>query len=197
MRFGLVMALFLLAAGPVRAGNITAEFEGMLTLASGIDGADAGTLFSGSYTYDDSAALHLLAAGSGRYDFGAAFPATGFRLVIHTATPVEFSSAPLRDISIEDGVADSLGVVATTGAGGDFRLDLMGGNDLFDSLALTVPDLSSGSGMVQYTNLGAGFVLFMGTLTALSAVPEPSSAALLGLGFAALAAARARSHRRD
>jgi hypothetical protein len=188
------VVLVVLVTPVARAGSILAEFEGFLTLASGVEGADVGTLFSGSFSYDDGAALQVLGAHSGRYDFGAGFPATGFRLVIHTATPVEFSGAPLQDITIDDTAGyDALAVVAMTGSGGDFRLDLMGGTDLVSSLELTIPELAQASGSFQYTNFGAGMVLLMGTLTSLVAVPEPSSAALLGLVFTVLAGARMRS----
>jgi hypothetical protein len=193
MRFVLAVLLFALAAPATRAGTITAEFEGTLTLASGVEGADMGTPFSGSFRYDDGAALQMLDADSGLYDF-AGFPTTGFHLVIHTPTPVEFSGAPLRDITIDDTAGyDALAVVATNGPMEGFRLDLMGGTDLVSSLQLTIPDLAQGSGELQYTNFGAGMVMLMGTLTSLAVVPEPSSSALLGLVFTILAGARMRS----
>ena len=58
------------------------EFEGILSMASGIEGADLGTPFSGTYTYADITGL------SGVYAFGTAFPTTGFSLTSHAPTPV-------------------------------------------------------------------------------------------------------------
>ncbi|HXZ85345.1 MAG TPA: PEP-CTERM sorting domain-containing protein [Myxococcota bacterium] len=189
MRLGLAIALLVLASGATaRAKTVEVDFEGILSLASGIAGADAGTGFSGSYSYDDGAALQLLGPGSGMYSFGSGFPASGFRIAIHGTSPVEFSGAPLRDISVTDADSgDSLAVVAETGANGDFRLDLMGGAGLLPSLGLGAPDLSQGSGLLQYTNLESGFVLLMGSLTSLAVVPEPPDSLLLALGIAALA----------
>jgi hypothetical protein len=180
-------ALLVLATGPAQAKNITVEFEGILTVAMNVPGADAGTPFSGSYSYDDTAVLQVLGPGQGLYDIG--IPTSGFSLLIQGATPVAFAGSPLRDIAINDfGASDSMMVTAQT-AGGDFLLSVAAG-DLFSSLDLVVPDLSGAVGELQYTNLGAGFVVFMGALTSLSAAaaaPEPSSALLLGLAAAALA----------
>jgi hypothetical protein len=190
MRLGLLAVLVALTAGTARAGNITIEFSGILTLASGIDGADAGTGFSGSYTYDPSAALQTLSASSGLYSF-TSFPTTGFSLTVLAPTPVTFTGTPLRDITVNDAAGgDSLTAIAS-GAGGDFRMDVNGGPSMLSSLALVVPDFSQTGGTLQYTNLAAGFVLLMGSTTSMSAaVPEPSSALLVGLGLAALAARR-------
>jgi hypothetical protein len=191
MRLTLAITLLVLAAQPARAGSITAEFEGILTSVMGVPGAAAGTAFSGTYTYDDGAAFQTLAADSRRYDFGSAFPATGFSLVIHTATPVTFEGAPLKDITVNNrATGDSMAVIATTG-GGDFRLDLSGGANLLASLDLAVP--AGAAGTLQYTNLVTGFTVLMGSVTSLATVPEPSGTALLGLGLAGLAWLRSRA----
>src|SRR5262245_20229622 len=195
MRLGLLVALIALSAATARPGNITIECSGLLTLASGIAGADAGTGFSGSYTYDPSAALQVLSATSGKYSF-TSFPTTGFSLTVLAPTPVTFSGAPLRDITLNDAAGGDSLIAIASGAGGDFRMDVNGGPNLLSSLALVVPDFSQTSGTLQYTNLAAGFVLLMGSTTSMAAsvdaVPEPSSALLVGLGLAALAAGRRR-----
>jgi hypothetical protein len=187
------MTLLVLAASPARAGLITAEFEGILTTVMGVPGASAGTAFSGTYIYDDSAPFQTLAADSRRYDFGAGFPATGFSIEIHAAIPSTFAGAPLRDITLNDrATGDSMSVVATTGTGGDFRLDLSGGPSLLTSLDLAVP--AGASGLLQYTNLTAGLVILGGTLTEITTAPEPTATTLLSLGLALLG--WRRSHRR-
>jgi len=192
MRLNLAMILLVLAAGPARAGNITAEFEGILGTVMGVPGAVAGTAFSGTYTFDDSAAFQTLDADSRRYSFGGAFPTTGFSLVIHTATPVSFGGTPLRDITVNDtATGDSMSVVSETLTDGGLILDLTGGTNLLSSLDLVVP--SQAGGTLQYTNFVTGFVALMGTLTSVSSVPEPASSALLGLGIACLAWRRSRT----
>jgi hypothetical protein len=194
MHFRLATALLALATAPAHAESITANFEGALGTVMGVAGATTGTTFSGTYTYDDSVLMESIDADSGKYTFGGSFPATGFSITIHTPTPVEFAGTPLRDIELTDGAAaDSMRVTAETGPTGSFLLQLDGGTDLLTSLDLGVPDLPGASGQLQYTNLGAGFILFSGILTSLSTVPEPSSAVLVGLALVGLAQRRFRS----
>jgi hypothetical protein len=196
MRARLVLTLLVLAAGTARAGNIAVEFQGMLTVVQGVEGAAFGTPFSGTYTYDDLAGVQSSTATSAVYAFGAAFPTTGYSLTIHTPNPVAFSGSPLRDITIGNATPmDSLAVVATPAAGGSFRIDVSGTN-LFSSLALAVPDITGANATFQYTDLAAptGMVLLMGSLTSMAAAaPEPASAWLLALGLGALAWRRART----
>jgi hypothetical protein len=187
--------LFVIATGTARAGSISVEFEGILTVAEGVEGASFGTPFSGTYTYDDAAAMQSSTATSAIY---AGSPASGYSLTILAPTPLTLPGSPLFDITIGNSAAgDSLAVVANPFGTPSFRLDVSGGIDLFSSLALGVPAGLGTSAAFQYTDFGSpsGMVLLMGSLTSISAAaaPEPASALLFALGLGALAWSRVRA----
>jgi hypothetical protein len=200
MRSRLVLVWLVLAAGTARAGNIAVEFEGMLTVVQGIEGASFGTPFAGTYTFDSAAAVQSSTATSATYAFGALLPATGYSFTIFAPTPVVLSGSPLHEIKVGNAPGgDSLAVVANPFGSPSFRLDVTGGPDLFSSLALAAPAHPGAGGTIQYTDFGAtsGMVLLMGSLTSITtaaaaSAPEPASALLLGLGLGALAWRRAR-----
>ena len=194
MRSRLVLVLLVIAAGTARAGSISVEFEGVLTVVQGVDGASFGTPFTGTYAYDDAAAMQSSTATSATYPGS---PATGYSLVILAPTPLTLSGSPLFDITIGNSASgDSLAVVADPFGTPSFRLDVSGGTDLFSSLALAVPAGLGTDASFQYTDFASpsGMVLLMGSLTSISAaVPEPANALLFALGLAALAWRRVRA----
>jgi hypothetical protein len=198
-----VMAWLAGAAGRAQAGVMTVNFSGLITSVPDPHNLLGGTVqvgdpFSGSFTYDTSA-TNVGSGDIGQYVYNPLTPPLG--IVINVGGySFQPSGAMVIDVRINQPSGPTSALVATDGATeaslagtpllGAFVLGDSAGTTITTTALPTSLDLSAfdvrgiAVDVSRGTNIGR---LFEGEIR-LSAVPEPASAALLGVGIAALVA---------
>jgi PEP-CTERM motif len=188
---GRVWAVLVLIASVGHAALIQGEFVGIVTRSGAPFAGEAGTIFSGRYTYDDSATA--VGAGPGSFLEGTLYPGLSFSI---DGSPVGGNIG----IVIIDGIpsvgADGLYVLDLDNGTGFPALGLSAAGSLWSGEALSVLDgrvFSDFSGGLVSSSPGPSS-LPSGTVTSWSqsVVPEPGTAVLLMFGMACLAARRWR-----
>lgn len=145
-----------LSTATTRVGAIGTGFAGNI-------GADAATVFSG--------ALALGSTAPARRDFTA----QPFDVVIRFAAPFTFD--PRR--------GDLLLDIVNLGGGTSTQLDFITGGSTVFSRAFTLPGQAATT-PTGFAQQGAGLVTAFSTVAAVGAVPEPSTWAMMLIGFGAI-----------
>jgi hypothetical protein len=173
------------AAAPTRADIFTYTFSGTVTNAGALLLGDVGDAFSGSFSYDDTAAI----VGGGPFgNGGTAYAALSFI--------IDGISLPNPLISIYDNFSGNLDEVVISSGPTPFHFlefaDISGGLFASEALSeandLTLSDFSH-AGFQSRESISPP-AISQGTLTSLTratiAVPEPGTLAMFGAGLAGL-----------
>ncbi len=176
--------LGLLIGGSAAANPITHEFTARITEASGALPFGVGDLVSGSFTYRDDLGLTFSGPGQARYN------GTGLvSLEVAGYAP----SSILNELRILDGALDEF-LLRTSSIfdSSELRLADDTGTVFMDTSipsSLPIAAFSSATFELDFSGFGsfAGEIIEFGT-----PVPEPGTAALLGVGLVSLATARRR-----
>ena len=185
-----VASFFLFSGAEIHATLIQGQFSGTVSRAGLPFAGDAGSPFSGTYSYDDSAAP--LGPGPGSFLQGTLYPALSYEI---DGVPVGATAG----IVIIDGTlgtgADGFYVLNLTNGSGYPALGLSAAGGLWSGIALSVMDGRvfsdfGSTGLVASSpgpsNLPSGSV----TSWSQSPVPEPTTGVLLALGMLGLGAQR-------
>ena len=182
------VSLFL-GSGVAGAATITVTYSGTVTTST-VASISVGETFTGVYSYDDTVPDSSPADPVNGHYNGISF----YQLTFSGGASYTATLLPDEVYIVNDNLAGEDVYFIDVGDGvNTWTLHLHDDEGtVFGSDALSVPDLSHFSDASDFTTLalatGAGSA--GGNVTALNAVPEPASSALLGLGLAAFGSRR-------